>query len=440
MLVDLAASVDPTVLLTRAGLEPDEWQCEALRCDDSRVLFNVCRQGGKSSVGAALAVHETNYRKRSSLVLLVAPVLRQAGELFGKAMQFHRAAGKPVPLKSEATLKAEFTNGSRIICVPADAESIVGYTADLIIFDEAARIPDSVYHYLRPTVAVTGGRIFGMSTPSGVDGWFAKAWLDEDGWRKFHVTADKCSRISPEFLIQEKKALGSYIYEQEYNGAFHDASGIPGFISYDDYTACMAIDYRSKEWWEAQPLDIGLDVARSPEGDSTAFAAAKGNMLLWVKEYPGARTTETSGKAIEFIKKYSPRSMRVDDANAGGGVVDTLYEEQEKPGADHALKACEIIPVNFGSKADDNSRFFDWRTESWWLTGQAIENRKLGLPKDAKLFQQLTAPAMLRARDGRIKLESKDSLRARRIKSPDLGDAAVLALYPIEMFSGSGGW
>jgi hypothetical protein len=111
---NLAASLDPTELLRTAGLEPDPWQCEALRCDDPRVLFNVCRQGGKSSIGAALSIHETNYRKPGSLVLLVAPVLRQAGELFQKSLQIHRAAGKPVAIKTESALKVEFVNGSRI--------------------------------------------------------------------------------------------------------------------------------------------------------------------------------------------------------------------------------------------------------------------------------------------------------------------------------------
>jgi hypothetical protein len=297
-----------------------------------------------------------------------------------------------------------------------------------------------------------------MSTPSGVDGWFAKAWLEEEEWRKFHITAAQCSRISPEFLTQEKKALGSYIYEQEYNGAFHDAAGIPGFISYDDYRACMGIDYRFlrclkcgsddpcehkrplNKAWQAQPLDIGLDVARSPEGDKTAFAAAKGQQLVWVQEYPGTRTTETSGKAIELITRFGPRSIRIDDGAAGGGVVDTLIEERENPDAHRHLQECEIIPVAFGGKASESGKFFDMRTEMFWLAGQMIENHQLGLPENAKLFQQLTAPAMVRARDGRLKLESKDSMRARGIRSPDLADAAVLALYPIERWSRACTW
>jgi hypothetical protein len=183
-----------------------------------------------------------------------------------------------------------------------------------------------------------------------------------------------------------------------------------------------------------------LDVARSPDGDKTVFAFAKDKMLLPCIERPGQKITETCGLAVDLIKEFGPASIRIDDGAAGGGVVDFLLEEQEKPDADWKLRECQIIAVNFGSRASEHHKYFDWRTEAWWLVGQMIENHELGLPEDATLFSQLTAPAMVRARDGRLKLESKDSLRARGIRSPDRADAAVLALYPSDPWFRACAW
>ena len=54
-----------------------------------------------------------------------------------------------------------------------------------------------------------------LSTPKGQRGAFYKAWIDEDWWKKFTITADQCPRISQKFLAKEKKRLGP-LYEQEY--------------------------------------------------------------------------------------------------------------------------------------------------------------------------------------------------------------------------------
>lgn len=387
---------------------------------------------------------------------MIAPTLRQSQELFGKAMQFYRAAGRPVPLKNEATLKCEFENGSRIICLPDSDEAALGFTCDLLLIDEASKVRDSTYHALRPTLAVSGGRIVLMSTPAGTDGFFAKAFLEETEWKKFKIDATQCPRISQEFLAAERQALGDYLYQQEYFGLFASSTDVRGFVNFDDYNFCLTVDHRlmpclqcgarercehkripNKGWLEA-PLDVGLDVARSPTGDLVCFAFAKGNMLLIVNAYPGQPITQTCGKCIQIIQEFGPRSIRIDDGACGGGVLDNLWESQEAPDAHHHLKQVEIIPVSFGSRAFDKGKFFDLRTEMWWSMGQQIQMHSIGLPQDARLFSQVCAPAMLQARDGRLRLESKDSLRARGIRSPDHGDAAAMALYPHDCWPRAG--
>jgi terminase large subunit-like protein len=155
--------------------EPDPWQAEVLRGDSGRILMNASRQSGKSTVSAVLGLYEALYRP-PALVLLVSASLRQAQELGKKVFDGYRALGKPVSAEAENRLSLELANGSRIVCLPATESTIRGMSgARLIVLDEASRVPDPLYHAVRPMLAVSGGRLMAISTPWGKRGWWFEA-------------------------------------------------------------------------------------------------------------------------------------------------------------------------------------------------------------------------------------------------------------------------
>ena len=80
---ELARALDPVLLARAAGKEPDPWQATVLRSASPRLLLNCCRQSGKSTTTATLAVHTALYEPEA-LVLLLAPSQRQSVELFRK--------------------------------------------------------------------------------------------------------------------------------------------------------------------------------------------------------------------------------------------------------------------------------------------------------------------------------------------------------------------
>jgi hypothetical protein len=83
LLDDFRIGLDPARVMAAAGLVPDRWQSELLRSRAARVLLNCCRQSGKSTTTAAMALHAALYTP-DSLVLMLAPALRQSQELFRK--------------------------------------------------------------------------------------------------------------------------------------------------------------------------------------------------------------------------------------------------------------------------------------------------------------------------------------------------------------------
>jgi hypothetical protein len=222
-MTDEYPSCDPLSILAARGLAPDPWQADLLDSDADRVLLLCSRQAGKSTISAALALHEALVR-RGALVLMLAPALRQSQELFRKLLAFYRALGRPVSAGSETSLRLELANGSRVVSLPGREETIRGFSqVRLLVVDEAARVPDELYYAVRPMLAVSGGRLIALSTPFGRRGWFHREWTaGGPGWERIRIPAAACPRIAPSFLEEERRALGPWWFAQEYECEFRD--------------------------------------------------------------------------------------------------------------------------------------------------------------------------------------------------------------------------
>lgn len=219
---DLAAALDPVIFAKQSGIDPDPWQADVLRSPSLRMLLNCSRQSGKTTT-ALLGLHRALYHQES-LVLILSPSLRQSAEFFRTLAGLYTATGATVPPKAESALRLELKNGSRVISLPATEATVRGFAGvDLLIIDEASRVPDPLYASVRPMLATSNGRLVALSTPWGKRGWWSDAWHGPDAWNRVKVTADQCPRIPPEFLAEERRSLGDWWYLQEYECQFLDA-------------------------------------------------------------------------------------------------------------------------------------------------------------------------------------------------------------------------
>ena len=207
----------------RMGFDPDEKQELVLR-GGRRGIVNCTRQWGKSTVTAAKAVHRA-YSVAGSLTLVVTPSGRQSGEFLRKAEEFVRRLGIKVRGDGDNEISIAFPNGSRIVGLPGNEVTARGYSASLLLIDEAARVDDRLYRAMRPSLAATNGDLWLMSTPYGKRGFFWEEW-DHGGseWERISVPATECPRISPE-LLAEESAKGDETYRREYMCEFGEMEG-----------------------------------------------------------------------------------------------------------------------------------------------------------------------------------------------------------------------
>jgi hypothetical protein len=206
---------------TRLGFDADDVQRKILDAAAQPVILNCSRQWGKSTVGAAKALH-TAATRAGSLVVAVSPSARQSGEFVRKTAGFARRVGERGRGDGQNEMSLLLKNGSRIVGLPGNEETVRGFSAvDLLLIDEAARVDDRLYQAVRPMLATTNGGLWLLSTPYGRRGFFYREWSEGGpGWLRVAAPAWDCARISREFLEQERAALGERAFRQEYECTF----------------------------------------------------------------------------------------------------------------------------------------------------------------------------------------------------------------------------
>lgn len=170
----------------------------------------------------------------------------------------------------------------------------------------------------------------------------------------------------------------------------------------------------------------GLDVARGGAA-KTALAQRWGNWFAEVKRWDGQDTPDgTQGRNIVTEAATRGGIINVDVIGPGAAVVD-LCREVDLP----------VVPVNFGAgtKRHDRTnllRFVNVRAFAYWSMREALDPEngdEVCLPPDNELRSDLCAARWMMRMHG-IQIESKDDIIERLGRSPDAGDAVVMAAMP----------
>ena len=204
------------------GVALDPWQAEFVDDPGQRKALLGARQCGKSTAVAGMVVHRMLTRPETKVVVVAASG-RQSGLLVEKCKWMLRQLGIH---RFEAGGSVALGNGSTLVGLPCKASTIRGFTADLLVLDEAAQIPDVVYAAARPMLAATRGDVVVASSAHEPVGFFWELMTQERGvgWAKRVVRARDVSRFDPKFLAEERRELGEDVYSREYECEFGDAS------------------------------------------------------------------------------------------------------------------------------------------------------------------------------------------------------------------------
>jgi hypothetical protein len=168
------------------------------------------------------------------------------------------------------------------------------------------------------------------------------------------------------------------------------------------------------------PILWGLDVARFG-GDNSALCVRQGNTVLEVITFPSMDLMQLCG-AVK--NKYDdagalerPSEILIDVIGLGSGVVDRLAEQN-----------LPVRGVNVAEAPSTKKNYLNLRAELWFAIKDWLAQRDCRLPINDELASELAAPLYKYTSTGKIKIESKDEMRKRGVKSPDKADALALTM------------
>ena len=198
----------PSYFAIATGLDPEPWQAQFLDDYSLRLGCLAARQSGKSLVTARKAVCFAMCNPATT-TLILAPTMRQSSELLLKIMGICSIAGLKLASSNQfGIVLAEKQAGaaSRVVCLPGSNEdsgaSVRGYSADLLIFEEAAFLGDAVISAVLPSIAARPkAQLVGISSAGIIGSYFHSVMTSpQSRWTKIVVPAAELGRFSAEQL------------------------------------------------------------------------------------------------------------------------------------------------------------------------------------------------------------------------------------------------
>lgn len=187
----------------------------------------------------------------------------------------------------------------------------------------------------------------------------------------------------------------------------------------------------------AGPLIIGADPS-GPGKDRFAVSARQGLKVLWTEHRQIPETNEAVHWLRALIDDHQPDRMFVDLGNIGHAIVSLLKAIPER--APDGRRYSEIVRgVNFGSPSQaklarpkvpgpKNRRAEMWDRSREWLDHEDGSS----LPDDEALQADATAPRIKPLINNDFLIESKEEMRKRGLRSPDLWDSVILTFAEAE--------
>jgi hypothetical protein len=265
---------------------------------------------------------------------------------------------------------------------------------------------------IRPSLSDRKGWACFIGTPRGQNLFYDLYTMGQKGgeWCTLMFRADETGVIPPDELASAKAMMSDNQFRQEFLCDF-SASVDNVLITIDMVSAAAAKVYMDVDV-KGAPKVMGVDVARYGD-DRSAICMRQGLRCISVQPVNHLDNMTLAGIVGEKINLFRPDGVFI-DAGRGEGVIDRLRQLGFK-----------VMEINFGSRALDPHKYANRRTEMWdkmreWLVSGG------GIPNDSDLKSELSSPMYTFDAPGRMVLESKEKMKERLGRSPDLADSLAL--------------
>tara|TARA_R110002095_G_scaffold110116_1_gene96369 strand:+ start:4282 stop:5721 length:1440 start_codon:yes stop_codon:yes gene_type:complete len=410
-------------------IEP--WQLESLQELDAGTTKLSIRSGhgvGKTAFCSWNALHFLLFRDDVK-VIVTSPSFKQMNDglipevqkWLSKVPDWMRANVESI---SDRIVRKPSTKNNFISFRTArkeNPEALAGVHAShvLIIVDEASGVDEVVYETGQGALSTKGAIAILIGNPTKPSGFFYKTQTSlSDLWHVRKVSCLDSGRVDEEYIESQRRTYGdsSREFAVRVLGEFPE-SGADAVIPRSFVESCIDRDIYD----EKDARVWGIDPGRG--GDPSGFVSRSDRSILELEELRFDNLMLIVGwiksKWDRTPNSQRPTAIYVDSIGLGAGVYDRL-EELGLP----------AIAVNVSESAAMSERYMRLRAELWYLARAWFEAMDKTIPSQLQHLEQfieeLCAVEQKILSSGKVDIESKDQMKRRGIKSPNLADAFIL--------------
>lgn len=297
----------------------------------------------------------------------------------------------------------------------------------LVLVDEASGVSEAIFEAGRGALSSEDSFVVFASNPTRLEGLFYDTHHKLlPLWGTVHVEGTKGHLQSQHFRDEIAYQYGkdSNYYRIRVLGEFPIEEAdvvIPMHL-------CEAARVRDVKPY-GKPV-WGVDVARFGSDRTVLLKRCTNATLARHQSWSGMDTMQTAGKVFaewkDTLPENRPATIFVDVIGIGAGVLDRLME-LELP----------VVGVNVAEAASINDATYSrLRDELWFRARKWLERKDCKLAEDDILMAELSMPKYTFTSTGKIKVESKDELKKRYPRSPDVADAFCLTFGDAAEYKG----
>lgn len=150
--------------------------------------------------------------------------------------------------------------------------------------------------------------------------------------------------------------------------------------------------------------------------DENVLAIRSGNKLLELEAWKDKNTVAAVGRFIMLFRRFGLKASQIWGDN--GGIGHSMCDMLDDAG-------WPINRFDFGAPASRKDAFVSRGAEIWLSLSRQVVKQEVVLINDPTLISQLVTRRVTFDSRGRIKLETKEELDARGLRSPDRADAVI---------------
>lgn len=206
------------------------------------------------------------------------------------------------------------------------------------------------------------------------------------------------------------------LFKQEYPATAAEAFQVSGLDPYIKPELVMVA--RGLEVDAVGQKKIGVDPARFGD-DRTSICYRQGRKVHWIRSYSKKNTMEVAGLVVQVIKEVDPDQVAIDVGGLGAGVYDRLQELVDE-------KSVQLVQVNSSNSPIDEVKYTNKRAEMWGEMREWLEKQPASIPDSDELHADLTQIRYSYDSNNALRMEKKEDMKKRGLRSPDMADALGL--------------